>query len=239
VSAIVPNIRLNSDLVAIPKLRDRLRKLRWFVSAFKVHTALVEQETGLRFTIDEGRLNAVFFDWVDLLGARRRGLELDVPDFFVFAAGLALTCLARHDPASVDDSEDTAQETDRHADRDERENGPTASDTVGGGADSYVLDPNLKPDPVVWPSGYLYVTFCLSVIAALETQEFDRVVSRVHEEASDPVFWGSLCENISADSRLAVPYLDRLLGKTPNWEHPDAVLERAAMRRAVLDAGER
>ena len=106
-SAIVPNIRLNSDLVAIPKLRDRLRKLRWFVSAFKVHTALVEQETGLRFTIDEGRLNAVFFDWVDLLGARRRGLELDVPDFFVFAAGLALTCLARHDPASVDDSEDT------------------------------------------------------------------------------------------------------------------------------------
>jgi|GEM_PF-704200 len=219
VSEIDPNIRLNSDLVAIPRLRDRLRKLRWFISAFKVHTGLVEQETGKRFTIDEGRLNAVFFDWVDLLGARRKGMELDLPDFIVFAAGLALTCLARHDPISVNtgggDIEDDA---------------PPPPDP-----DSYVLDPNLTPDPDVWPAGYLYVTFCLSVIAALETQEFERVLSRVHEEASDPVFWGSLCENISADSRLAVPYLDRLLGKPPNWEHPDAVLERPVMRQAVRD----
>jgi len=208
-SGAAENIRLNSDLVAIPHLRDRLRKLRWFVSAFKVHTSLVEQETGIEFAIDEGKMNRVFFDWIDSVDANRHGAHVDLLDFVRFAAGLALTSLAYNDPVSA-----------------ERRRAPMAS--AGS-----VVSPSLELDHDIWPSGYLYVTFCLSVIVALERQEFGRVVSRLHEDARDSAFWGSLCENISADSRLAVPYLDRLLGKTPNWELPDSVMDRAAMLASV------
>ena len=216
----MPNIPLNSDLVSIPHLRDRLRKLRWFVSAFKVHTSLVEKESGTVFVIDEGRINRAFFDWTDTLAHSREGVEIDLPDFVVFAAGLALTSLVHHDPARPDPAHPVLERTAE----------TLADDTVAS-----IVTAGLRPDRTVWPSGYLYVTFCLSVIAALERQEFGRVLSRVHEEATDPLFWGSLCENVGADSRLAIPYLDRLLGKEPNWEQPERVTARAAMlaRRAA------
>ena len=205
------HIRLNDDLMAIPELRNRLRKLRWFVSAFRVHTRLVEQETGMRFTIDEGRLNNVFFDWIDTLMSNRRGVEVDLRDFVCFAAGLALGSLVRHAPVNVAGSEDTT-----HRD-----------------ADTTELARQIRTRAEVWPAGFLYVNFCLSVIAALEEQEFGRIISSVDDQASDNLFWGSLYENVSADSRLGVPYLDMILGKKPNFDDPVQVLYRPAMQKAL------
>jgi len=204
------SLQLNSDLVAIPDLEERLRKLRWFVSAFKVHTSLVEHETGLELTLDEGALNRVFFTWTDSLDWSKQGAATDRADFIVFAAGLALRALVQHDPA--------------HAGRHRR--------SARNGAPVVATD--LAFDPELWPSGYLYVTFCLSVLAALEVQRFGDVVSRMEEDVRDTVFWGSLCENVSADSHLAIPYLDRLLGRQPNWDRPDAVMERPAMIAASV-----
>ena len=205
------NLQLDSDLVAIPDLEERLRKLRWFVSAFKVHTSLVERETGTGFALDEGALNRVFFTWTDSLDWSKHGAGADRADFIVFAAGLALRALVQHDPAQPDRQ--------RRPDR--------------GGAP--VIAPDLAFDPDLWPGGHLYVTFCLSVLAALEMQRFGEVVSRMEEDVRDPVFWGSLCENVSADSHLAIPYLDRLLGRQPNWDRPDAVMERPAMIAAAAN----
>lgn len=207
------NIRLNNALQAIPDLRKRLRKLRWFISAFGVHANLVEQEIGVEFAIDEGRLNDVFFDWTDSLGDNREGVETDLRDFVAFAAGLALGALVRHDPARPVDADQTRPPIDLWS-----------SNRTEVNAD-------------VWPAGFLYVNFCLSVIAALEEQEFGRTLSRIHDDASDPLFWGSLYENVSADSRLAVPYLDLILGKEPNFDEPHQVMKRLAMQRALARRG--
>jgi len=205
------NIRLNNDLVAIPDLRNQLRKLRWFVSAFKVHASLVEQETAIQFSIDEGKLNRVFFNWIDSLGSNRQGVDVDLRDFVAFAAGLALRSLIRHNPVTV----------------------LNFTATVTPAENGVAQQP--KPTYEVWPEGFLCVNFCLSVIAALEEQEFGNVISRIHDDANNSLFWGSFWENVTSDSRLAVPYLDRLLGKEPNWEDPLTVLQRPAMRHALSD----
>ncbi len=201
------SIRLSNDLRAIPELRVRLRKLRWFVSAFKVHTSLVEQEIQQQFIIDEDRLNHVFFSWVGTVDTNREGADIDLKDFIIYAAGLALASLIRHSPARVHTDSTT----------------PIKYQPIA----------NPKTIHEVWPEGYLYANFCYSVIAALEEQEFGRVISHLHDDAKTTIFWGSFWENSTERSQLALPFLDKMLGKQPNWDLPMVMLERPAMQAAL------
>lgn len=80
-----------------------------------------------------------------------------------------------------------------------------------------------------WPEGYAYVSFCLSVAAAMlhNAGEGDLIDERV---ANDPAFWDSFRENASEDPGAAQGFFDMICGREPNWEAPDVPWLRPAMR---------
>ena len=83
---------------------------------------------------------------------------------------------------------------------------------------------------VNWPEGYAYVSFCLSVAAAV-LHNVGEGGSINEKLADDPAFWKSFRENVSEDASLAVGFFDMICGQEPNWEAPDVPWLRPAMRK--------
>ena len=81
-----------------------------------------------------------------------------------------------------------------------------------------------------WPEGYAYVSFCLSVAAAVlhNAGEGDLVNDKF---ANDAAFWDSFRENASEDPSSALGFFDLICGLEPNWEAPDVPWARPAMRK--------
>ncbi len=76
-------------------------------------------------------------------------------------------------------------------------------------------------DPVgFWPEGHLYVTYCLSMRAAILKEEFGHRVIQ-SPEFEDIRAWQSFRENMAEDPALAIPFLDLFAGETPNWTARD------------------
>lgn len=85
-------------------------------------------------------------------------------------------------------------------------------------------------DPAsVWPEGSAYVGYCLSVAISVIEQEF-HLTADLPEAANDPRIWQSFKENVRNDPDLAIPFLDMLLGQTPNWSEPKLAEKRLAVQ---------
>lgn len=82
-------------------LRIAARRLRWFRAAFLSHLALLEKETGQRFTVNETALAAVFVDWLRALAAQRPAMRGEREAFVDFSGGLALREFCRHQPLQL------------------------------------------------------------------------------------------------------------------------------------------
>jgi hypothetical protein len=83
-----------------------------------------------------------------------------------------------------------------------------------------------------WPEGYAYVSFCLSVAAAVLQNSGEGGL--VNEKLSnDAAFWDSFRENASEDASSALGFFDLICGHEPNWEAPDVPWLRPAMRHAA------
>jgi hypothetical protein len=84
-----------------------------------------------------------------------------------------------------------------------------------------------------WPEGYAYVSFCLSVAAAVlhNAGEGELVNEKL---ASDAAFWDSFRENASEDPSSALGFFDMICGREPNWEAPDVPWLRPAMRKGQV-----
>lgn len=67
-----------------------------------------------------------------------------------------------------------------------------------------------------WPEGYVYVTFCLNIRAAVLEQDFHED-QRLAPGLTDLRSWWSFRENIKDDSSLAIAFLDLFAGEVPNW----------------------
>lgn len=82
-----------------------------------------------------------------------------------------------------------------------------------------------------WPEGYAYVSFCLSVAAAVLHNDGEGEL--VNDElANDAAFWDSFRENASEDPSSALGFFDLICGREPNWEAPDVPWLRPAMSKA-------
>jgi hypothetical protein len=133
---------VKDELIHIPDLRHRLRRLRWFSATFRTHTRAVAASYGICFEIDEAQLTAAFLDWIETIEAEKRLAVSDRADFVIFAAGLALRELIRRNPVSVIGSH------------------PTTSTSKSEAIVRF------------WPEGFLYTDYCLAVVSAVYQQEF-------------------------------------------------------------------
>ncbi|MFC6487203.1 hypothetical protein [Nitratireductor sp. GCM10026969] len=74
-----------------------------------------------------------------------------------------------------------------------------------------------------WPEGYVYLSFCLAVRAAVIEQDFS-IASDIAPELGDIRTWWSFRENTFEDRNLAIAFLELFAGETPNWTTPGIFL---------------
>ena len=84
-----------------PPLRRSARRLRWFKETFSRQTALLSEQTGVTFEIDDKVLRRAFLSWLTAFEAQLPTQEQEKPDYVNFAAGLMLRELIRAEPAKV------------------------------------------------------------------------------------------------------------------------------------------
>ncbi|RNC94830.1 MAG: hypothetical protein ED558_08565 [Oricola sp.] len=82
-------------------IRKSAQRLRWFVQAFEEQAEQTSRETGTRYTVDHGRLAAVFAQWLKDFQAQKPERDEDKPAYVGFAAGLMLRTLIEMKPVSV------------------------------------------------------------------------------------------------------------------------------------------
>lgn len=76
-----------------------------------------------------------------------------------------------------------------------------------------------------WPEGYLYVTLCLNIRAAVLEQEFD-VKKHISPKMEELRTWWSFKENMQEDSNLAIGFFDLFAGVEPSWTMPSVFSQR-------------
>ena len=133
-------------LAEISDLRHRVRRLHWFRQSFTAEAEELGRRYGFAYEIDDRALVEAFFHWASIFERERVGSTRNRRDFAVFAGGLMLRELCRANPAR--------------------------SDQRGQ------FDKLIPPDPMAricefWPEGFLYTTYCLTLVRAILEQDFD------------------------------------------------------------------
>lgn len=199
------DLRFKDELAAMPDLRHRLRRLRWFRATFRASARAVTQACGARFEIDDARLTRAFLDWIEIVEGQKAYAGVNRADFIVFAAGVALRELIRQNPARA----------------------VAGVDVPAGGTEVSAATQEIVR---FWPEGFLYTNYCVSAVAAIHEQEFG-TAPRIDTCADDLRTWWSYRENTAEVPAYAVAFLDRFLGGEPNWIAPDQAAARHAMQR--------
>ena len=194
-----------SQLTVSNDVRHQVRHLGWFRASFLNCARLVKADWGIGYNVDEAALANAFLDWAIAFTKQRQFARQSRTDFATFAAGLLLKELIRNRVA-------------------------VASET---GRLTVPKDANGRVAEIIrfWPEGFLYTSYCLSVLNAVMVQDFDQVLD-VKPEAEDIRTWWSFRENTTEDAALAIGFLDKFVGRTPNWVQPEFVLAREGMKAA-------
>ena len=199
------DLDLTRELSAVPDLRHQVRQLRWFKQSFRREAELVGAHHEVAIAIDDKRLTQAFLAWIEAFNREKAHAASDRRDFTFFAAGLLLRELMRARPASV---------------------GPRGAAARADAPDETIVD--------FWPEGFLYTSYCLSVLSAVVEQEFGEPLS-LAEGAGDLRVWWSYRENVAEDPSRAIAFLDAFVGIEPNWLMPASAESRAAMGRAARE----
>ena len=200
-----------SDLIEISDLRHRVRRLRWFRETFRQQADEIGRRFHFRYVIDERVLVTAFFRWAAAFERERVYSGRNRRDFAIFAAGLMLRELCRANPASK----------------------------VGQGQ----FDNLIPPEPMAkicefWPEGYLYATYCLSLVQAILAQDFDVRIDD-NPQLKDVRLWESFRENFKQDPETAIGFFDVFMGVEPNWSFPQYFSSRPAVKAAMLTVKEK
>ena len=190
----------------VSDLRHRVRRLTWFQGSFGREAAVLGERHGLRFSIDERALAAAFFGWVRAFDRERASSERNRRDFAVYAGGLMLQQLLSAGPVRAQAPQTTPV--------------------------------SIPPDPsaticAFWPEGYLYTSYCLTLVRAVHEQDFGGMDPPGASEL-DMRVWESFRENFKEQPYLAVPFFDVFMGVEPNWQVTGTFLERPAAKAAAL-----
>jgi hypothetical protein len=72
----------------------------------------------------------------------------------------------------------------------------------------------------IWPEGFTYTYFCITVLRAVLNQEFEFQSLTPRDKISDAAFWNSYRENCVEDHRIASGFFQMMIGYKPNWQNP-------------------
>ncbi|WP_245449077.1 hypothetical protein [Phyllobacterium sophorae] len=193
------------ELVHMPDLRHRLRRLRWFRMAFRKNAAVIADHYGYHFVIDETKLTRAFLNWIETVEKQKSYSKIDRKDFIIFAAGLVLKELITEAPAKVRSQ-------------------PKRNDSQASQMQDIIA---------FWPEGFLYTNYCVGAIAAICEQEFG-TAPQIDKCADDLRTWWSYRENVQEMPGYAIAFLDKFLGAEPNWVMPNLASARSAIQRAMV-----
>jgi hypothetical protein len=188
-------------------VRHQVRHLGWFRNSFNRCADGVTKDWGIAYQVHDAKLTKAFLDWANAFSEQRKYAELSRKDFANFAAGLLLKELIRNTVCSV---------------------GDMSSLSIPAGADEHVTE-IIK----FWPEGFLYTSFCLSVLNAVMVQDFNSVLD-LKPIVQDLGTWWSFRENVAEDASRAVGFLDTFIGVEPNWTQPNFALARPGLRPAAI-----
>ena len=201
------DLRFTNQLSGSRDVRHQVRHLGWFRRSFKRCVALVTKDWGIDFTVHDEQLAKAFLDWANAFAEQRKYAELSRKDFANFAAGLLLKELIANKVCAAGDTSEL----------------------------NLPEDANRRVADIIkfWPEGFLYTSFCLSVLNAVMVQDFDSVVE-LKPIVQDLGAWWSFRENTTEDSSLAVGFLDTFVGNEPNWIQPNFALARHGMKPSAI-----
>jgi hypothetical protein len=144
------DLGFTNQLSSSRDVRHQVRHLGWFRRSFKRCVALVTKDWGIDFTVHDEQLAKAFLDWANAFAEQRKYAELSRKDFANFAAGLLLKELIANKVCAA---------------------GDTSGLNLPDNANERVAE-IIK----FWPEGFLYTSFCLSVLNAVMVQDFDTVI---------------------------------------------------------------
>ncbi len=184
-----------------PDLVHRVRGLSFFKRHVAHGIASIGRREGLPARLDDDAAPRVFLSWIDALMAQKAYADVDRRDYITFGAGILLKTLVEKHHIRL----------------------MQAPGEIGSGA-------GISPITAAWPEGFVAMSYCLSVLDAVFEQEGLETFA-LHPVVGSVAIWQSFRENVSADPRLAIPYLDLFIGNEPNWSEPTWARNRPAQRR--------
>lgn len=199
------DLRFTNQLAVSNDVRHQVRHLGWFRRSFVHCVDLAKADWGIAFKVNEPALANAFFDWAIAFSGQRQHAELSRKDFAIFAAGMLLKELIRGKVCSAENIDKL----------------------------TIPADANQRMADIIrfWPEGFLYTSYCLSVLKVVMLQDFETDIE-IEPAAEDLRTWWSFRENTSEDVSLAIGFLDTFVGSKPNWVQPEFVLARQGMRAA-------
>jgi hypothetical protein len=205
------NLHFTQQLTVSQDVRHQVRHLSWFRSSFTKCARLAEADWGIRLSVNEPALANAFLDWAIAFTEQRQHALPSASlsgaqsrkDFATFAAGMLLKELIRNRVCTASEHHCL----------------------------TIPADANARVAEIMrfWPEGFLYTSYCLSVLNAVMVQDFDSVLE-VEPAADDIRTWWTFRENTTEDAALAIGFLDMFVGRTPNWSEPEYAPARAGMQ---------
>ena len=189
------------DVEKAPDLVHRVRGLSFFKRHVAHGVASIGWREGLPARFDDGVGARIFLAWIDAVMVQKVYADINRRDYIVFGAGILLKTLLETRSIQLLSA-------------------PVALRASG------------RPNAIaaVWPEGFLATAYCLSVLdAVLEQEGFETIT--LGPAADSVAVWQSFRENVGADPRLAIPYLDLFIGNEPNWGEPTWARNRPAQMR--------
>ena len=195
-------------LTDVSDLRHRVRRLHWFRQSFRESADDIGRRFNFSYAIDDRALADAFFHWASVFERERADSQRNLRDFAIYAGGLMLRELCCADPAH----------------------------RTGTGQ----FDNLIPPEPMAkicnfWPEGFLYATYCLTLVRAILEQDFD-VRTSDNPLLKDLRVWESFRENFREIPGLAVPFFDVFMGVEPNWIFPEHFVGRPGAKAGALTA---
>jgi hypothetical protein len=198
----------DQKLTESPELSYRVRRLRWFRQSFHDAADEVGRRFHFAYAVDDRLLVDAFFRWARDFERERESSDLNRKDFAIFAAGLMLRELLNFHPAQK----------------------------VGAGQ----FDNLIPAEPMAkicefWPEGYLYTSYCRTLLQAILQKEYEVTVLDP-PELHDLRVWQSFRENFRENPALATAFFDVFMGVKPNWDFPERFLSRPGAKAGALSA---
>src|SRR3954470_20169731 len=180
---------LMPEMLSQAGLAGRAKRFRTVASSFHRNAELLISGSAFSFEIDDEALARAFSAWRRCFDEIRDQIETERRDLLIFAGGLMLKELFQHHPIKI-----------KHR-----------------GVE--VLHKVFPEAMTTWPEGYVYASYCFSVVAAVIEQE-GLAALQPATSAEERQFWSSFRENVQEDARTAIGFFDLLCVLTPNWELP-------------------